>query len=305
MRLYFVGWWWAECWYSSCCKYIKINKNVCFIFCKMWVKLILYIFLLIFILFWSVNAFFNWIIKFSSAKIQSRCCGWISPPTNPLLWLHSNGFLFPFKLDKPTTHLHIMTAQAWLNTWLSFAVAPISSSHTVTGSGTSPGSSGTVCWPMSSRTDCGPHRVGSANMLHTRTVCFLSSMTSCERRCQSCCGHGMSPFHWHLPQKRGDMLQVSLPYPLFFWRRGHNLPTPPNGRATIRLCRTQSLEQKLPLEVSLMSLEMTCQKGQNLIRKHIPPKSCFLGYFVYIYFVFWVPWCCRNTHTHRAVSLAC
>lgn len=59
----------------------------------MWIKLILYIFLLIF-LFWNINAFFNWIIKFSSAKIQSWCCGWISPPTNPLLWLHSNRFCF-------------------------------------------------------------------------------------------------------------------------------------------------------------------------------------------------------------------
>lgn len=109
--------------------------------------------------------------------------------------------LFLFKLDKPTTHLHIMTVQARLNTWLSLWLCG-SSSHRVTGSGTSPGSSGTMCWPMSSGTDCGPRKVGSANMSRTQTVCFLSSMTSCERRCQSCCGRGRSPFRWHLPQTR-------------------------------------------------------------------------------------------------------
>lgn len=67
---------------------------------------------------------------------------------------------------------------------------------------------------------------------------------------------------------------VSLPHCVFFGRRGHNLPTPPKGRATIRLWRTQSLEQKLPLEVSLMSLAVTCQEGQNFINPHVPAKGC-------------------------------
>lgn len=127
--------------------------------------------------------------------------------------------LFPFKLNKPAT-CHDMTAQALVNTWLSFSVALVSPSRTVTGSGTSPGSSGTGCWPMSSGTDCGPHRVDTADMLHSQTACFLAGTTSCERRCQSCCDHGMSPSHWHLSHKclgRGDMLQV-LFHHLFFLR---------------------------------------------------------------------------------------
>lgn len=48
-----------------------------------------------------------------------------------------------------------------------------------------------------------------------------------------------------------------------------DLPTPPKGRATIRLCRTLSLEQKLPLDVSLISLEMTCVARKAMIRIHI------------------------------------
>lgn len=176
---------------------------------------------------------FNWIIKLNSAKIQSWCCGWISPPTNPLFWLHSSWFCFYLSW---INQQHICTTRQFRHDWTlgvlsAFAVAPpVHSSHRVTGSGTSPGSSGTVCWPMSSGTDCGPHKVGSANMLRTRTACFLSSMTSCEKRCQSCCGHGMSPFHWHLPQTRGDKSQVALVFegevPTYQHRR---MAEPPSG----------------------------------------------------------------------------
>lgn len=54
-----------------------------------------------------------------------------------------------------------------------------------------------------------------------------------------------------------------------------NVPTPPNGRATIRLCRTLSLEQKLPLEVSFISLEMTCQRdrGRNVKKLNLVPTE--------------------------------
>lgn len=83
-------------------------------------------------------------------------------------------------------------------TRLPSSVALLSPSHTVTGSGTSPGSSGTGCWPRSWETDCAPHRADNADRLHTRSVCFLAGMISCERRCQSCVCHGRSPFHWHL-----------------------------------------------------------------------------------------------------------
>ncbi|KAG7244043.1 hypothetical protein INR49_006204 [Caranx melampygus] len=42
-------------------------------------------------------------------------------------------------------------------------------SHTVTGSGTSPGSSGTGYWPMSLETDCGPHRADNADSHFARS----------------------------------------------------------------------------------------------------------------------------------------
>ena len=73
-----------------------------------------------------------------------------------------------------------------------------SPSHTVTGSGTSPGSSGTEYWPTSLETDCGPHRADNADRWHTQTVCLLAGMISCERKYQSCSAHGRNPFHWHL-----------------------------------------------------------------------------------------------------------
>lgn len=59
-----------------------------------------------------------------------------------------------------------------------------------------------------------------------------------------------------------------------------NVPTPPNGRATIRLCRTLSLEQKLPLEVSFISLEMTCQTGRdrNANEPNTLPTECKKSY---------------------------
>lgn len=86
-------------------------------------------------------------------------------------------------------------------TRLSSSAALLSPSHAVTGSGTSPGSSGTGCWPMSLETDCGPRRADTADMLHTQTACFAAGMISCERRCRSCGGRGRSPFHWHLTRE--------------------------------------------------------------------------------------------------------
>lgn len=86
-------------------------------------------------------------------------------------------------------------------------------------------------------------------------------MTSCERRYQNCGGRGSNPFHWHLLKKivrRVDRLAAISSQNVLCVCDATDLPTPPKGRATIRLCRTLSLEQKLPLEVSLISLEMTC-----------------------------------------------
>lgn len=94
-----------------------------------------------------------------------------------------------------------MLVRDLVGTRLSSSMALLSPSHTITGSGTSPGSSGTGCWPMSLETDCGPHRVDTVDRLHTQTACFLAGMISCERRCQSCGGHGRNPFHWHLSKK--------------------------------------------------------------------------------------------------------
>lgn len=91
-------------------------------------------------------------------------------------------------------------------------MALLSLSHTVTGSGTSPGSSGTQCWPMSLETDCGPHRVDNADRLHTQTVCFLAGMISCERRCQSCSDHGRNPFHWHQLRRKAEPPSDSAGY---------------------------------------------------------------------------------------------
>lgn len=81
------------------------------------------------------------------------------------------------------------------------------------------------------------------------------------------------------------------------------LPTPPKGRATIRLCRTLSLEQKLPLEVSLISLEMTCivTKSQSVI---IGTDCTRLRLWILSRLWSHVPCCCWNMRRHREVSLA-
>ena len=154
--------------------------------------------------------------------------------------------------------MHVRTVQHLGSEWLSSNMALLlSPSHTVTGCGTIPGSSGTGCWPMSWETDCDPHRADNADRLHTQTVCFLAGMISCERRYQSCSGHGRNPFRWHLSKKR---LRVEILFHVchYLYSAVIDLPTPPKGRATIRLWRMLSFEQKLPLEVSLISLVMTC-----------------------------------------------
>lgn len=111
--------------------------------------------------------------------------------------------LFSCIFNIPTMHMLVRTVQDLVGTHFSSNMALLlSPSHTVTGSDTSPGSSGTGCWPMSLATDCGPHRVDNADRLHTRTACFLAGMISCERRCQSCGGHGRNPSHWHLMKKK-------------------------------------------------------------------------------------------------------
>lgn len=117
---------------------------------------------------------------------------------------------------------------------------------------------------MSLETDCGPRRVDSAGRSHIQTVRFVADRISCEKMYQSCSGHGKNPFHWHL--QRGGGGGVSWSDWQITYRLSHHpyyycsldLPTPPKGRATITLCRMQSLEQKLPLQVSLMNLEITC-----------------------------------------------
>ena len=113
--------------------------------------------------------------------------------------------LFSSIFNTPTIHLHVRSVQDWGATRLSSSAALLSPSHTVTGSGTSPGSSGTGCWPMSLETDCGPRRADTADMLHTQTACFSAGMISCERRWRSCGSRGRSPFHWHLTRKWSDI----------------------------------------------------------------------------------------------------
>ena len=81
-----------------------------------------------------------------------------------------------------------------------------------------------------------------------------------------------------------------------------SLPTPPKGRATIRLCTMLSLAQKLPLEVSVISLEMTCQRGQHMIRIHIGRIVLWIQSVFTV--IPHVPCCCWNMRTHRGVSLA-
>lgn len=71
--------------------------------------------------------------------------------------------LFLFIFNTVTIHLHVRTVQHLGGNRLSSSVALLSPSHTVTGSGTSPGSSGTGYWPMSLETDCGPHRADNAD----------------------------------------------------------------------------------------------------------------------------------------------
>lgn len=101
-------------------------------------------------------------------------------------------------------HLHIRTVEGLGGTLLSSNMAPLLPSHRVTGSGTSPGFSGTRYRPMTLKTDCGPHRADNADRLHTQTVFLLADMISYERRYQSCSGHGRNPFHWHLSKKCWD-----------------------------------------------------------------------------------------------------
>lgn len=76
----------------------------------------------------------------------------------------------------------------------------VSSSHIITWSGTSPDSSGTGYRPRSSETDCALGRADNVNRWHTQTVCLEASMLSCERRCRSCSGHGVTPFHKYLEE---------------------------------------------------------------------------------------------------------
>lgn len=90
----------------------------------------------------------------------------------------------------------------------------------------------------------------------------------------------------------------STTIPCNLYSAATRLPTPPNGSATIRLCRMLSLEQKLPLEVSLMSLETTCVVRDLWIRSHRLHQCGVLTRVGH------VPCCCWNMRTHRGVSPA-
>lgn len=100
-------------------------------------------------------------------------------------------------------------------------------------------------------------------------------------------------------QRRQQRLAVLRDWGIF--PPSADVPTPPNGRATIRLCRTLSLEQKLPLEVSFISLEMTCQADPNRNAKElgsVPAEGKRVRRIP-------LPWCCWNRRTRRGASPAC
>lgn len=64
----------------------------------------------------------------------------------------------------------------------------------------------------------------------------------------------------------------------------------------------QSLEQKLPLEVSLMSLEMTCQKGRHLIRLRIPAEGWYGYYFMSLIYLLGTLLLQEYAYTQRGFS---